>query len=128
MREIYLKLGEICFFFEKVLDADNNYINLNDYQIYSIEERQELINIETYGVNDFLLIPQMDRNEIVIKFLKEKCNQKLLWKQHETRSFGKFHDYIEDNHLVEAWNNYEKSELIKFVSAWCEQKSIEFTI
>ncbi len=125
---MYLILVEICFFFEKILDVDNNYLNLDNYQIYSIEERQELINIETYGVNDFLLIPQMDRNEIVIKFLKEKCNKKLLWIQNKTQSFGKFHDYIEENHLVEAWRNYEKSELIKFASVWCEQNNIEFTI
>lgn len=125
---MHLQLREICFFFEKLLDTNCNYLNIKDYQIYSIEERQVFINIDTYETNDFLLIPQIERNEIVEKYLINRNNQSLLRKKGDKDFNRKFHWYIEDNHLVDDWNHFEKSILITFASRWCEKNQIKFTV
>ncbi len=124
---MYLQLREICFFFEKLLDTNCNYLNIKDYQIYSIEERQVFINVDTYEANDFLLIPQMERNEIVEKYLINRSNQNLLRKKANKDFYRKFHWYTEDHHLVDDWNHFEQSVLIAFASEWCEKNQIEFT-
>ena len=124
---MYFQLAQSYFFFERILESANNYFNIEDYQVYSAEERQELINADTFRTNAFLLIPQLERNEIAIKYLTEKNNQKLLRKREHKDFYQRFHWYTEDNYLVDDWNSFEKSELITFASMWCEQNQIEFT-
>ena len=125
---MYLKIREICFFFEKLLDTNFNYFNIKDYQIYSVEEQQGLINEDIYEANDFLLIPQIELSKIMEKYLIIKNNQSLLRKKGDKDFYRKFHWYIEDNHLVDDWQHFEQSELIAFASEWCEQNQIEFTV
>lgn len=125
---MYLRIKEFCYFFEKLSEADSNYFNTEDYQICSGEERQELIDEETYEAGDFLLIPQLERDEIVKKFLARNNEQSLLRKTGDEALFPGFHRYLEDNHLTDEWNQFEKSELIAFASDWCERNQIEFTV
>jgi len=124
---MHLQIREVCFFFEKLLDTNCNYFNVKNYQIYSVEERQGLINTDTYEGSDFLLIPQIERNEIVEKYLINKNIGSLLRKKEDKDLYRKFHWYVEDNHLVDDWKHFEQSELIVFASEWCEQNQIKFT-
>lgn len=125
---MHLQIREICFFFEKLFDTNCNYFNIKDYQIYSVEERQGLISADNYEANDFLLIPQIERNEIVRKYLINGNNKNLLRKKGDKDFYRKFHWYLEDNHLVDDWRHFEQSELIAFASEWCEQNQVEFTL
>lgn len=124
---MYLELGQKCFFFENVVVKNDNYLNLKDYKIYSTEERQEIINSESYDPDSFLLIPQIERDDIALKFIQEIGDIKLLHQQQKSNNFGKFQDYLEDNNLVYEWLKFEKSELKAFASAWCEKNQIIFT-
>jgi len=124
---MYLQLTKICFIFEKILEDEYNYFNVEDYHVYSIEERQELINAETYKTDDFILISQMERNEIVEKYLVKNRNYKLLLNRKDYNFYDKFHWYIEDNNLVNDWNSFERFELIKFAVVWCKKNKIRFT-
>lgn len=124
---MYLDLSQTYFFFECVLEPDFNYFNLEDYQTYSKEERQSLINSNTYETKKFIPIPQIGRNEIVEKYLIKNNNKNLLRKFKSRDFYRIFHRYIEENHLVDDWNDFEKSELIEFASMWCEENQIKFT-
>ncbi len=125
---MYLQIRKICYFFEKISDTDGYFFNVKDYQIYSAEEQQASIISDTYEVGDYLLIPQIDRNEIVKKYLSANNIQNLLHKQ-EDKDFDRiFHWYIEDNHLTDDWNYFEQSELSTFASKWCEQNQIRYTL
>ncbi len=125
---MYFQIKKKCYFFEKLSDIDLYYFNNIDYQIYSEEERQGLIFSGTNEASDFLLIPQINRNEIVKKYLSQKNNKNLLRKEEDKDFDRKFHWYIEDNHLVDDWNRFEQSELIAFASEWCKQNQIKFTL
>lgn len=124
---MHLQIREICFFFEKLLDTNCNYFNLKDYKIYSVEERQVLISDDTYESNDFLLIPQIERNEIVERYLIKRNNKSLLRKKGDKDFDRRFHWFIEDYQLADDWKHFEQSELIAFASEWCKQNQIEFT-
>lgn len=122
---MYLQLSKIYFAFEKILDAERKYFDMIDYQIYSEDERKDLINADARKENDFILIPQIDRNKIVAKYLIEKNNRKLLREKEDEYFYNEFRRYIEGNRLVEDWNHFEKAELIAFASEWCALNQIK---
>lgn len=125
---MYLELNQIFSYFEYVSEPISTYFNEKNYQINSKKERDELINFETFDTSDFLIIPQINRNEIVVKYLTEKNNQSLLRKQNDKDFYHRFHWYTEDNLLVDEWIDFEKTELIKLAVKWCEQNQIKFTM
>ena len=125
--KVYIKIAEICFYFEKHGFEADYYLNLNDYQVYSTEERHELIDSKTHQTADFLLIPKKESHEIVVKYLLQKNSQKLLRKKDDKDFRQKFHWYTEDKHLVEEWERFEEEELMSFASKWCEENQIKFT-
>lgn len=125
---MHLQIKEICLYFEKLIVTNCNYFNIKDYQIYSAEEKQVFINNDTCEENDFIIIPQLERIEIVEKYLNNINNKSLLLKKKNKDFYSKFHWFIEDNHLVDDWNHFEKNELIVFASAWCNQNKINYTI
>jgi len=124
---MYLQLAQVAFFFEKVVEPGFNYFNTRDYQICSADERQRLLSTDTYEETTFLLIPQIDRNEIAAKYLVEKNNRNLLREREVEDFYRKFHWYVEDNHLANDWNHFEKLELIRFAATWCERNQLRFT-
>ena len=124
---MYFKLKEHCFFFESIFDLKSNYFNVDDYKIYSQDERQELMNNGVFQKESFLLIPQIDRDEIVAEYLILKNNRRLLRQKNDKDFFMKFHFYTEGNRLVEEWNDFEEAKLIQFGSEWCEENQIKFT-
>lgn len=125
---MYLDLSDIFEYFESITIEDNNYLNINDYHIYSQAERNNLTGSNIIEQSDFLLLPKIGRNEIVAKYLVQKNNKKLLSNKGDEDFFYKFHWYIEDNHLVDEWQNFEKRELMNFAANWCEQNDIKFTL
>lgn len=94
----------------------------------SKDEKERLVNANYYLEQDFFLIPQIDRNEIVLKYLAWKRMRNLVRNKKEKNFYTKFHWYIEDNNLVEDWNIFEKEEILSFASQWCEKNQIKFTI
>ena len=125
---MYLKLCDLLYYFEDAFENKATFLSIVDYQIYSEEEKLILVNKEIYQREDFLLIPKKDFQEIVVKYLIKKNNSKLLREKESKDFYKKFHWYIEDNLLVEEWKYFEKTELIYFASAWCEQNQIKFTV
>ena len=69
---MYLDLTKIYFYFAFIDEKDFHYLNIINYQIYSKNELEELVFKELFDKKDFLLIPQMDRDEIAFNFLKTK--------------------------------------------------------
>lgn len=124
---MYLRLRTIIYYFEKIFEAEYNYLNSINYQIFSEDERQELINTDLYQTEDFVLIPQMERNEIAALFLRKYNNKSLLREKSSNEFFHQFHWYIEDNHLVNEWQIFEQEELLKFAVDWCQRNRINYT-
>lgn len=126
---MYLKLKDICYYFEKIGGFDYNYFNIHTYQICSQEEMQIIINDEIQGRNDFILIPQIDRCEIVENYLRNRNDRKMINHVNEIKSgnFRLFHWYIEDNNLTDDWNSFEKDKLISFAANWCLKNAIKYT-
>ena len=129
---MYLKLSQVYFYFEYIVEPnyenESYYLNTKDYQMCNKDEKHELIYSDLFVESDFLPIPQIDRNDIVVKYLTEKNNRKLIRQRNDKEFFGIFHIYTEDNRLVEEWLDFEKTELINYAAAWCEQNQIKYTL
>ena len=123
---MFLKLRDICFFFEKATE-NNVFFNKKNYQFYSTEERDFIVYEESYEPCDFLLIPKIDQKKIIEKFLLANNNNKLLRRMDEKDFSRLFHWYLEDNQKVDVWLKFEQFVLIDFASKWCEQNSIIYT-
>jgi len=124
---MYLQLKQVIYYFEKILTPSNNYFNIFNYQFFSKEERQDLINTDIYRLDDFLPVPQLDRDDIVIAFLDKHNEKKMIREALNGNLFHKFHWYVEDNKLVDDWELFEKEELLRFAMGWCEQNHINYT-
>ena len=125
---MYVKLREIIFFFEYMTKPKIYYFNIADYKIYNQNEWQEAINSDLYEKSDFLPIPQKDQDEIIIEYLLQKGNHRLIRAQKDDDFRHKFHWYTEGDDLVQEWKRFEKEALIKFATAWCEENNIIFTL
>ena len=125
---MYLEINKLISYFEYTSLSTFYYLNLIDYNVYCEKEYETLINLEIFVKNDFLLIPQNNRNEIMVKYLIKKNNQNLLQKQNDKDFCQKFHWYLEDNLLVDEWNCFENKELVNTAIKWCEQNQITFTL
>ncbi len=121
-------LSQHCFCFERIGTPEEDYFNINDYLIYSNEDRQNLINADLYTANDFLLIPTLDHNEIAAWYLLEKNNKKLWRKRHNDTFFNEFHNFIEDELLLHDWQTFERNKLLEFAVEWCHENQIKYTL
>ncbi|MDR1565539.1 MAG: hypothetical protein LBS74_11335 [Oscillospiraceae bacterium] len=62
------------YLFEFIAKSETRYLNRESCEACSEEERQKLLDLELFVPEDFLLIPQINRDELVIKFiLKINC-------------------------------------------------------
>ena len=123
----YIEIKKFLYYFEFIVEREENFFNLADYQIYTSEERQELINSDTYLRDDFLPIPQIDRDVIVRKYIDQFNRHSRLERLNGDDFFHKFHWFIEDNRLTEDWSKFEEKELLLFAVAWCEHNQIKYT-
>ncbi len=125
---VYFKIDQNYLLFECIFEPNIFYLNRIDCKIYSEIERQESINSDESNKCDFQKIDQIDRNEIVSKYLVDKNNKRLLRKSDDKDYFSKFHCYVEENLLVEDWYMYEKKELTEYAAEWCKQKNIRYSL
>lgn len=125
---MFVRVKDVIFCFEKITTDDENYFNLLDYRIYNEEERLQLIYNGVYIRDDFVLIPQINRYDIAIDFLKIKNMKKILHKIEISDFDQMFHWFIEDNNLKDEWHNFEEIKLIEFAAKWFDQNQIKYTL
>ena len=127
---MYLDLTEHYRAFEKRVSDFTRYLNTEDCQIYSPEERQESIGSEVYDASAFLLVPQMDIAEIADKYLVSLNNLPLMRKikgsKDPMHSFWNLVDSYDYQERCE-WLAFEKQELMNFAAAWCKENGVSFS-
>ena len=124
---MYLQLKQTIYYFEKIIEPNNYYFDLVNYQFVSMEKRQEMINIDTYQPDDFLYVSQLDRNDIVIDFLNKHNEKRLIRGVSTDDLFHVFHWFIEENMLLDEWKEFEKQKLLEFAVSWCEKNCVKYT-
>lgn len=124
---MFVQLFTIYSYFESIIEPSLNYFNIINYQIYSQSEKQNLLNSSVSKESDFILIPQIDRSEIVNMYISTLPKINFKHKKQLINNFHKFHVFLEDNNLYESWKCYEENKLLGFCENWCIENNIKYT-
>lgn len=124
---MFVQLFTIYSYFESIIEPSLNYFNIINYQIYSQSEKQNLLNSSVSKESDFILIPQIDRSEIVNMYISTLPRINFKHKKQFINNFHKFHVFLEDNNLYESWKCYEENKLLDFCENWCVENNIKYT-
>jgi|GEM_PF-5832818 len=105
-----------------------------NYEVYRNDVIRKKKLYKLYGEDNFIVIPRMDYEEIVRKFLKRISKVRQQWfhahnmPQSDFDFCHAFHCFYEETGCYEEFAAFEKSILCKFAVEWCEEQGIAYTL
>ena len=126
---MYVKLKDVCFWFEDRYSSEDAYFNLVTYKFLFDSERLNLIHEEIYSPEEFLLVERLHYSEIGMRYLKMYNEKNLLRKTQKdpyNRDFLRdFHHFVVGCRSEHEWLKFEEDALIQFGKEWCEKNQIK---
>lgn len=113
---------------EKVSPDFSWWYCLTDFNVYETSELYKLFQYssksEIYQSNIFIEFDKIDIIELKKQFLLQR-NEYELFKNMSDKEFDlKFNQYIDNNHLIRIWHDFEISLLESAFNKWCRANSI----
>lgn len=126
---MYVKLKDVCFWFEDRYSSEDAYFNLVTYEFLTDSERLNLIHEEVYSPEEFLSVERLHYSEIGMRYLQLYNEKNLLRKTQKdpyNRDFLRdLHNFVVGCRLEHEWLKFEEDALIQFGREWCEKNQIK---